>query len=640
MFPLNIGFVAAFAKKIFGEKIDIQLFKFPQDFMDQVKKEKPDVVGFSKYIWSADINKKLSDWIKSLNPDIITVFGGPDFNSTAKGREKFFRSHKNADFYIPYQGETPFANLIQTIFDKNFIDLKSEAIDGVISYNRETNETKVGALVPRIKDPNEIPSPYLTGIFHKFFSTKLIPIVESNRGCPYTCTFCAQGKSSHNRMEFFDLDRVKKELDYLAEKTNNTNILMFADSNFGIVERDLEIAKYIADLKKTNGYPHKFTSNWAKNQPKIYEIARILNNVNLVISLQSLDPLVLKNIKRQNIQLDVFKQIIDRVNDEGGISGTEIILGLPGETKQSHLQTIRTLFDWDVSYIICYIGMMLDGSDLSLAKETGEFPCKTKYRFLDNGFGKYDSITSIEYEEGIRETPTMSEQEMLFFRPVHWIIQFLWNYRFGFVLLKYLQKIDINPLDFVLEFVNQISEEKAPEKIKKIYDDFQYESDHEWFDTVEQLHEHFVKNVDSLEEGKYGKLNGKYIFRVLLEAKDDFEKCLYLTALSFEQAKPHDNVIKDLVKYISDSIIDFTKDWDEITLPKTINFKHNILSWKKSRYKQELNDINTNLVFYLPDKQKDALQVLLRQYEHKNKNVTLRKMSEFMDTRDCFLKVK
>jgi signal transduction histidine kinase len=53
------------------------------------------------------------------------------------------------------------------------------------------------------------------------------------------------------------------------------------------------------------------------------------------------------------------------------MSGTEIILGLPGETKASHLESLRQLFDWDVSYIICYNCLILDGSELSLAREKG-----------------------------------------------------------------------------------------------------------------------------------------------------------------------------------------------------------------------------------------------------------------------------
>jgi len=645
MFPLNIGYIAAYANKFYSDKIDIKLFKFPQNFMKEFKKEIPDLVGFSNYLWSANVNNKFSEWIKSVNPNVIIVYGGPDINCSKKGYKKFFTTHESADFYIPYQGETSFVNLLKEIFKKglNINDLKSKPIDGVVYY--KDNIVIKGRFVPRIKNPDSIPSPYLTGLLDKFFDTNLIPISETNRGCPYTCTYCAQGLSSHNQMQFFSLERVKDELKYIANKVKNTNIFMFADSNFGIVERDIEIARFIAKLKKETGYPRKFNTNWAKNQPKIFEIAKILDNINLLVSLQSLDKKVLKNIKRQNIEIPVFKDIINKINSAGGMSGTEIILGLPGETKESHLNTIRTLFDWNASYIICYIAMLLDGSELSLLKETGEFKCTTKFRYLDNGFGNYDGIISVEAEEGIRSTSTISEEDMLYFRPVHWIIQFLWNYRFGYPLLKYLQSLGINQLDYILKLLDQFKDSNTSNKIKKIFDDFKEEANKEWFDSKEDLEEFFSKpeNFKALEQGQYGKLNGKYIFRILLEAREDFEKCLYNAAINFSSlCHSKKQIIKDIIKFLSASIIDFNNNIDDISKERTIDCNYNILEWTNSRYKENLEDFYSKegikLSFYLPEEQKQALKILLKQYAHKNKNVTLRKMSEFMDIRDCFRK--
>ncbi len=87
-------------------------------------------------------------------------------------------------------------------------------------------------------------------------------------------------------------------------------------------------------------YPRKLNVNWAKNQPKLFEIGKILKNINMIISLQSLDKTVLRNIKRQNIKISVFKDILAKINRAGGMSGTEIILGLPGETEETIEQTI------------------------------------------------------------------------------------------------------------------------------------------------------------------------------------------------------------------------------------------------------------------------------------------------------------
>jgi len=643
MFPLNIGYIAAWTNKYFSKDVDIKLFKYPDNFMEEFKKKTPDIVGLSNYTWNADLNNKMSTWVKSISPEAIVVYGGPNIDYSEEGGKRFFKTHTSTDFYVPYQGERPFINLLNRIFD-NGLDaskLTTNPIDGVVFYNKNKNEVVWGKPVPRIENPDSIPSPYLTGLLDNFFDTDLIPIAETNRGCPYTCTYCCQGYSSHNQIEFYNLDRVKKELRYITDHVKNTNILLFADSNFGIKDRDVEIAKYLAKLTKETGYPHRSSMNWAKNQPKLFDIAEILNNINLVISLQSLDKNVLKNIKRHNIKISIFKDILYKINEKGGMSGTEIILGLPGETKQSHIKALRELFDWDISYIVCYNCLILEGSELTLMRERREFECETKFRLIDNSYGKYDDILSFEAEEGIRSTDTMTEEEILFFRPVHWLIQFLWNYRFFYDLLKYFQSLDINPLDYIIKLIED-SDKAASPTVKKIFQQFEKDAKDEWFDSPESLNEYYSKpeNFQWLTDGNYGKMNSKYIFKMLLEAKKDFEK--YLLRIAIDMSPSHDKEFEAILNYLSASIIDFNKNEDEVFTDESISSKYNVLDWKKYQYNDNLSDFYSpegyDFLFSLNSGQEESLKTLLKQYRHKNKNVTLRKMSEFMEIRDFFRK--
>lgn len=642
MFPLNIGYLAAYANKFYKDDIEVELFKYPDDFMKKFEEEKADLVGFSNYTWSADLNNRISSWVKSISPETIVVFGGPNINYSKIGYQRFFSKYKAVDFYILYQGERAFISIIKNIIEKgkDISILKSEPLDGIVF--EKNNKIILGGLLARIKDVDSIPSPYLTGILDKFFDTNLIPIVETNRGCPYTCTYCCQGLSSYNQIEFFNFDRVKQELSYIAKKVKNTNILIFADSNFGILERDIEIAEHLAELMKETGYPRRISMNWAKNQPKIFEIAKILNNINLIISLQSLDEQVLKAIKRQNIQISFFKDIIEKINKENAISGTEIILALPNETKKSHLDSIRKLFDWNVSYIICYNCFILEGSEMSLLRERGEFNCKTKFRLVDNAFGRYGSIISFESEESIRTSPTMSEEDILYFRPVHWLIQFLWNYRFYYDLLKYIQFLKINPLDYIIKLIDD-AEQKAPEKIKRIFQEFKEEAENEWFDSHEDLIKYWSSpfHFEELEKGNYGKMNNKYIFKTLVETKEDFEAYLYNTAVELFESKKQ--VFKEILNMLSASIIDFTLDEGEFLKEKSVLSKYDVLKWRELGYSKNLEELcrskDENLQFYLPLQQKKSLELLFKQYRHPNRNVTLRKMSEYMDIRDFFYKV-
>ena len=390
MFPLNIGCLAAYAKKAFPAETDISLFKYPEDFIARCKEVSPQIAGFSNYTWNADLNKRVSGWLKGVLPDTLVVFGGPNIDLYPQGYIKFFTNYKAADCYVPYQGEAPFANILREVLgsDRQMSRLGRRSIEGVVSYDRANATLSVGSSLPHIKDLDALPSPYLSGTLDKFFDTALIPIMETNRGCPYGCTFCAQGENSRHQISFFDLRRVKDELSYIARRVKNTNILNFADSNFGIAARDKQIAGYIARLAKETGYPRKFNTNWAKGRPAIAEIAQILPDSSLIISLQSLDRKVLRNIKRSNSSTAGFRKLIRQINLNGGISATELILGLPGESKESHLNALRRLFKWGVAQITCYNGLLLQGTQMSLQREMGKTDYRTKYRLIDNSFGR------------------------------------------------------------------------------------------------------------------------------------------------------------------------------------------------------------------------------------------------------------
>ena len=285
MFPLNIGYVASYAKKLFPKETSIKLFKYPKDFMEQLNREIPDVVGLSNYAWSADLNNQISKKIKGASPDTVIVYGGPNINYSEFGYRKFFATHNSTDFYITHEGEMPFANLIKEVLGgyQGLSALRRKPIDGVISYDRNADVIIQGKKIPRIEDLDSIPSPYLTGMLDQFFDTPLIPIVETNRGCPYTCTFCAQGMSTQNRIGFFNLERVKEDISYISSRMKNTNMLTIADANFGIAERDIEIARFLAQIRSQTGYPRKFNLNWAKNQPKLFEFSKILTAFYMVV---------------------------------------------------------------------------------------------------------------------------------------------------------------------------------------------------------------------------------------------------------------------------------------------------------------------------------------------------------------------
>jgi hypothetical protein len=119
---------------------------------------------------------------------------------------------------------------------------------------------------------------------------RLNPLGESNRGCPFQCTFCADGISAQDKIYKTDPKRFEAELTYIAERYKG-KYLLIADDNFGMYPEDVEISKIIARCKEKYDFPHHLQVCAGKNnQTRIIECSDILEGtLRLGASIQSMD---------------------------------------------------------------------------------------------------------------------------------------------------------------------------------------------------------------------------------------------------------------------------------------------------------------------------------------------------------------
>jgi radical SAM superfamily enzyme YgiQ (UPF0313 family) len=557
------------------------------------------------------------------------------------------------DFYVLNQGETGFVNILERYFSCDSInEMKKEPVENCSFYNENSNEIIISDTYEYIEDLEEIPSPYLSGIMDEFFENNLIPLMETNRGCPYSCTYCAWGRSSKKKVFSFSLERVKEEIEYIAKKIKRTDLLFFGDANFGIFERDVEIAECMRYVKDIYDYPKSIYVAWAKTAPqRIIRMAEILGDIVGIASpfssFQSMDSTVTKNIKRTNMNTNEFKKIQDYFMEKGISFSSELILGLPGETRETHLNGLKSLFDYNTAAIVCYNLRMLGGTELNTDENRRKFDIKTKYRLIDGGFGKYDEIVSIEHEEMVLHTSTMTMEDALYFRPIHFLIQFLWNYKYYGELLTLLKEEGVNPVDFIVKIVDDRN--SAPPGIRKIFDNFMHEAHKEWFDTKHDLLEYYSKpeNFEFLCKGGFGKLNYKYMYTFLLESKKEFDSYLFTTAINMlaENGEINDAKRKqfnNILGFTEKVCIDFTNGFESVATEKVSEYEYDILKWKQETGKRPLSGFRCNgvrLKFTLPEEQIGALKKLYEQCKKEDLNQTLRKMVEYMSERDLFYKV-
>jgi radical SAM superfamily enzyme YgiQ (UPF0313 family) len=346
--PYSPGIIWSYVNQFddIAESFELDQFIWRRDPIEEVveRLKDNDIVGFSTYIWNRSYNHVLGRELKKANPNIMLFAGGPEPPITDK---EFFKRFPYLDLCVKQEGEKAVKSVLeQYLTDKNYL-----GITGLI-VNVDGNTVDTG-LPNRINDLDTIPSPYLTDVFKSLIDAhpevRWNATLETNRGCPYMCTFCDWGSLTYSKVKKFELERVYLELEWIGR--NKCDFVSLTDANFGIFpERDSLIADKLISVQKEYNNPKAYTIAWAKNQKQeVVEIVRKLifeggSKMGLNLSVQSMDDNVLDIIKRKNLAMNKIQEVFDLCEKYSIPLYTELILGLPGETLETWKDNFYKLF--------------------------------------------------------------------------------------------------------------------------------------------------------------------------------------------------------------------------------------------------------------------------------------------------------
>jgi radical SAM superfamily enzyme YgiQ (UPF0313 family) len=517
--PINIGFIGSYAKSVFNEKISVKLFKYPQETIDAIKEEKPDLICLSNYSWNSNLSEYVASIAKKANPNVVTAQGGPNFPHDDAQQIDFLKNRPSTDIFMIMEAEKTTVNLINRIIDSKLVRKKifSSPIDGTVFIRPESSESNKlfkGAPSSRIKYLDEIPSPYLNGMLDRFFDGKLAPFIETNRGCPFKCSFCHTGNDYFNKINMFSVERINAEIGYIAEKSANLGIshLHIADTNFGMYPRDREITKALFDSHTKYSWPNSIMSTTGKNQKqRVIDITNILGNMfEVSMSAQSMDENVLNNIRRSNISLEAYKDINKHLQDSGRSTNAELIMLLPGETKESFINGISKIVDSGIASLTIYTLMLLHGTEFKDPQYRKKFGYKGKFRIVPLNFGEYDSVKVFDYEEVAVETDSISHQDYLDLRGMALFIETLINGRPFDELFSYAENFGITRTKVIQNLQENI--QNASNKVKDLYQKFIAETQSELWDSEEELIAHYTEEKNYLRL-KNGQVGGNLIYK-------------------------------------------------------------------------------------------------------------------------------
>lgn len=543
VFPLNIGYIAAYAKKVFGDSVDIRLFKYVGEIEDAIERDPPDILGLSNYPWCHNIDLALLRSLAARRPEALRIMGGPNFPHDEDLQTGFLRERPVLDAYVYMDGEVGFTNLLTAVLTADTLReargyLKTQTIDGVAKLD-DGGLLSRGAKPLRIAELDDVPSPYLTGILDPFFDGRLSPMIQTNRGCPFKCTFCADGTSLVNKVNQFSVERVRAEIQYIAERVpSSMKSLQIADLNFGMYKRDAETCDALAETKRRYNYPLYIDTATGKNSKEriINAIEKLDGVLAMIMSVQSMTPVVLRNIKRDNIKLTDFLELKPAIRKAKLPTSSEIILGLPGETRQSHFDSLGQLMMSEIVSIVPYTLMLLNGSEMAVPAQRLLWGFKTKFRVLPRDFTKLKNGENIvEIEEVVVATNTLSFEDYVECRKMALLISILNTTGFKAVS-KLLVQSGISPIrvfEQLLNRTNALSGAGDEGAAVRLIDNFERETSEELWDSSEELEQFFEhnQNFQGLIDGKYGaNLIQTYRARAIGNCFDEFAELFFAEA--------------------------------------------------------------------------------------------------------------
>jgi|TARA_R100000030_G_scaffold70829_1_gene54432 tRNA A37 methylthiotransferase MiaB len=328
-----------------------------EDQFSNIKSQSPDMLALSVFVWNERTQFKLAMEYKRHNPNSIIVMGGPQL--TAHKDKNFFKSYPYVDYVVYGDGEKPFQQLIDyhmgnAVDKKDFVNIIENQGGIAIKYPFEMISDDLYLSTSPFLSQTDFIRDNLQR-YQKFgIGMDRIKVgIEFARGCMYKCTFCDWSqnltkKVKRRKHNWKDELLYFKDLDVQIRET---------DANFGQWDQDLEIFDYATSLYD----PSRNFSFIPNNTPKLkrksayYIIQKVLETYDnktlpwYPISLQDIDPVVLKAVDRPSPTLEQHNEMISKLKEDSTVNVTDrlaaqVVLGMPEQTFDNFVDNMHTVW--------------------------------------------------------------------------------------------------------------------------------------------------------------------------------------------------------------------------------------------------------------------------------------------------------
>ncbi|MEG2291207.1 MAG: B12-binding domain-containing radical SAM protein [Clostridium sp.] len=413
---LAVRYLKAFTKDMdYTSKIrEFSINDREENILEEIIKEKPDIVAFSTYIWNIEIVKRLSNLIKIVDKDIEIIYGGPEVSYDSNK----ILGELVGDYIIEGEGEKTYKEFIEyKLGQRNLNDIRG-------LYYKENGEVIANGKRP-LMNMDEIAFPYEKD---ENLDNKIV-YYEGSRGCPFNCKYCLS--STTHGVRFLDSERVKKELKFFIDK--KVRLVKFVDRTFNCNHKfSMAVWEFLINEETNTQFHFEISADILK--PIELELLRKApkDRFQFEVGVQTTNDDVLNRINRFVNFSDIKEKVCELLEIKNIKQHLDLIAGLPGEDYNSFKRSFNEVYSIEPEEIQLGFLKLLKGSSM---REEAHL-----YNMKYSPYPPYEILS----------TKDVSYDELLILKKVEEMVDKYYNsQKFNNIIKFFIPKFE-TPFDFYL----------------------------------------------------------------------------------------------------------------------------------------------------------------------------------------------
>jgi anaerobic magnesium-protoporphyrin IX monomethyl ester cyclase len=390
--PLGLGYLAAVLEKnqYQVDVIDYQALKLTHEqFKNEIRKRQPDIVGVTSTTLTYKSALQIAKIAKEAHPNCLTVIGG---SHVTFWDENALKECPQLDIVVRKEGEYTLLELVQRIeAGKSIHDVLGTTFrkDGKIIKNPDR---------PYIENLDELPFPahHLFPLKHlQKYGTVVFPL-STSRGCTFWCKFCSAVRMFGRRYRMRKPKSVVDELEFLKKKYDAQQFT-FYDDTFTVDQS--RVQKICAEIQN-----RKLKIKWdceTRADMVTKDLLQKMEKAGCIavwFGVEAGSQCVI-NAMGKGLTLEKTKKAFKWARESGLMTVAGVILGFPGETRETARKTIKFVEEINPDDVGYYIATPYPGTPMyDYVKKMGWLKI--------HDFDKYDTATPTF------ESPTISMKEI------------------------------------------------------------------------------------------------------------------------------------------------------------------------------------------------------------------------------------